>query len=376
MRSDGADRAAGAVCGAAIRLEGIGKEYGPITAVRNVTVDIGAGEFFTLLGPSGSGKTTLLQLVAGFTAPSRGELFIDGSPMSRVPPQRRDLGMVFQSYALFPHLNVFENVAFPLRVRRADRRVIRQQVDAALALVRLEGLGGRLPRQLSGGQQQRVAVARALVFRPRALLMDEPLGALDRKLREEMQLELKQLHRQVGATFIYVTHDQEEALRISDRMAVMRGGGIEQIGGPRAMYDAPATPFVAEFLGTSNFVRGVVRGSTEAGDRTIETDGGGRLVGLGIGALREGQSAIGSIRPERIQMTAAGVADAVATGRIEEIIYAGDATLWRVRTDELGILLAKEQNVATAERRREGDRVALCWRPADVRIFVVDGPSG
>ena len=361
--------------GAAIRLDRISKVYGPVTAVRDVTVDIGAGEFFTLLGPSGSGKTTLLQVVAGFSTPSSGEVFIDGVAMSAVPPQRRDLGMVFQSYALFPHLSVFENVAFPLRVRRADRRAIQRQVEAALGLVRLEGLANRMPRQLSGGQQQRVAVARALVFEPRALLMDEPLGALDKKLREEMQLELKQLHRQVGATFVYVTHDQEEALRISDRIAVMRAGAIEQVGAPQAMYEAPSSAFVAEFLGTSNFVRGVVREIRGTGDCVIETRGGGRLVGSASGPLTRGQLAVASIRPERIRLEEESAAEAVATGCIEEVIYTGEATLCRVHTDAYGSLLAKEQNRGAYGSRREGDRVALCWRPMDVRIFPADGPA-
>src|SRR5690242_2831427 len=225
--------------GASLRLETIAKTYGDVAALTDITVEVSAGEFFTLLGPSGSGKTTLLQIIAGFVEPTRGTLLMDGQPLAGVPPQRRNLGIVFQSYALFPHLTVFENIAFPLRVRRLRSTEIGRRVNGALEMVRLDGLGHRLPRQLSGGQQQRVAVARALVFEPRIMLMDEPLGALDKKLREEMQSEMKDLQRRLGATFIYVTHDQDEALRLSDRVAVMRHGMLEHVGTPTEVYNAP-----------------------------------------------------------------------------------------------------------------------------------------
>ncbi len=356
--------------GASIRLQAIWKRYGEVTAVRDVTVEIGSGEFFTLLGPSGSGKTTLLQAIAGFVIPSSGQIFIDGQEVSRIPPQHRNVGMVFQSYALFPHMSVFENVAFPLRVRRYPQAQIRSRVDAALALVRLPGFGSRLPRQLSGGQQQRVAVARALVFEPRALLMDEPLGALDKKLREEMQGELKQLQRDLGATFVYVTHDQDEALRISDRIAVMQHGVIEQVGAPAEMYEHPASLFVADFLGESNFVRAVVTMSDPDGTVVVETDDGGRMRGIAHLSVAVGARVVATVRPERLTFGEPGSEPLTATGAVEDAVYGGDATRWRVRTDRHGVLVVKEQNASDRMSRRTGERVTVRWRPADVRIFA------
>src|SRR5216117_3575949 len=238
-----------------------------------------AGSFFTLLGPSGSGKTTTLMMVAGFAHPTRGEIFVDGKPVAGLPPQKRDLGMVFQSYAVFPHLTVFDNIAFPLEIRRTRRAEIRQRVGQALELVRLAGYDQRLPRQLSGGEQQRVALARALVFRPRVLLMDEPLGALDKKLRAHMQLELKHIQQHLHVTVIYVTHDQEEALTMSDRVAVMRGGQTEQVGSPSKLYDAPGSPFVADFVGESNFLDGVVISTSPDGRAVVRAEGGLELRG-------------------------------------------------------------------------------------------------
>jgi ABC-type Fe3+/spermidine/putrescine transport system ATPase subunit len=257
--------AEGVGAGAEVRLHELTKTFGSVVAVQDVSVTIDPGSFFTLLGPSGSGKTTTLMMVAGFAYPTRGEVFVDGAPVAGLPPQKRDLGMVFQSYAVFPHLTVFDNIAFPLQIRHVRRAEIRQRVGEALELVRLRGYDGRLPRQLSGGEQQRVALARALVFRPRVLLMDEPLGALDKKLRAHMQLELKHIQRHLHVTVIYVTHDQEEALTMSDRVAVMQRGRIEQVGPPAELYEAPASRFVADFLGESNFVDGVVTGASVDG---------------------------------------------------------------------------------------------------------------
>src|SRR5262252_3250474 len=251
-------KASGPSKGAEVRLEGLVKTFGATRAVDGVTLTAQAGEFLTLLGPSGSGKTTTLSCVAGFAVPTEGEVFIGGTPVTFEPPFKRNVGMVFQNYALFPHMTVAENLAFPLRMRKRPAVEIRERVAGALALVQLEGLGGRAPRQLSGGQQQRVALARALVFEPPVLLMDEPLGALDRKLRIEMQLELKHLHARLGVTVIYVTHDQEEALTLSDHIAVMNRGRIEQVGTPLDLYENPRTRFVAEFIGESNVVEGTV----------------------------------------------------------------------------------------------------------------------
>ena len=246
--------------GAAVVLEKVSKSFGPVIAVDDVSVTIEPGEFITLLGPSGSGKTTTLMMIAGFDHPSAGEIYIDGTPIVGVPPYRRGIGMVFQNYALFPHLTVAENVAFALKQRSVAKPEIVGRVAETLDIVRLRGYEARYPRQLSGGQQQRVALARAIIFHPRVLLMDEPLSALDKQLREELQLEMKRLHQQLGITFIYVTHDQREALIMSDRIAVMNQGRIEQAGSPSDLYDRPATRFVAGFIGESNFLEGEVAG--------------------------------------------------------------------------------------------------------------------
>ncbi|MBL8660538.1 MAG: ATP-binding cassette domain-containing protein, partial [Rhodospirillales bacterium] len=239
------------------RLRGIEKTFdGESLVVRGVDLDILRGEFLTLLGPSGSGKTTILMMLAGFETPTGGEIVIDGRPVAHLPPHKRDIGIVFQSYALFPHMTVAENLAFPLRVRHRPRDEIRDRVERALAIVRLGGFGGRRPSQLSGGQQQRVALARALVFAPKLVLMDEPLGALDKQLREHMQIEIKHIHQTLGVTFVYVTHDQGEALTMSDRVAVMSNGVIEQLDTPENIYEAPLNAFVAHFIGENNRLPG------------------------------------------------------------------------------------------------------------------------
>jgi len=351
-------------------MDKIRKVYGDIAVVGDISLDIRAGEFFTLLGPSGSGKTTLLQMIAGFVSPSGGEVFIDGRSVVRVPPQHREVGMVFQNYALFPHLTVFENVAFPLRVRRVSRSAIRERVDNLLRLFQLEGLGGRMPRQLSGGQQQRVAVARALVFEPRALLMDEPLGALDKKLREELQLELKHLQRRVGATFVYVTHDQEEALTMSDRVAIMRRGVIEQVGDPREIYERPATLFVAGFLGETNLITGLVKGLEPIGGITVETHDGGRIRGMAPSRVGVGESVVAAIRPERIAVVNDGPGTGTVEGVVDEAVYLGDSIRWKVRTAQHGVVVVKEQNRANQQVRQVGEHVHLQWLPTDVRVFA------
>jgi putative spermidine/putrescine transport system ATP-binding protein len=291
----------------ALEVDGLSKRYGAVAALDDVSLDIRAGEFLTLLGPSGSGKTTLLMAIAGFVDPSGGTIRLDGQPIGHLPPEKRQFGMVFQGYALFPHLTVAKNVAFPLEVRGRDRTSIETEVGRALDLVQLGALADRLPRQLSGGQQQRVALARALVFDPHLLLLDEPLSALDRKLRVEVQLELKNLHRQVGRTFIYVTHDQDEALSMSDRVAIMRNGRIVQHGSPQQLYDRPRTWFVADFLGRSNFLR--VRVEARSGDELALSCGPARLVqtvpasGPGTDA-QPGDELLLALRPENVRVVA------------------------------------------------------------------------
>jgi spermidine/putrescine ABC transporter ATP-binding subunit len=360
--------------GAEVRLDGLGKTYGPVVAVREVSVTIGPGSFFTLLGPSGSGKTTTLMMIAGFVSPTRGEIFVDGRPVAALPPQKRDLGMVFQSYAVFPHLTVFENVAFPLRVRRVAAGELRRRVGEALELVRLQGYEARLPRQLSGGEQQRVALARALVFRPRVLLMDEPLGALDKKLRAHMQLELKHLQRQLHVTVVYVTHDQEEALTMSDRVAVMRGGGLEQVGAPAELYEAPQNRFVADFLGESNFLDGAIVGPAAAAGRyRVRTAGGLELQGIGAAPLAAGQAVTAAVRPEKLAPAEAPPAEGnVAKGVIEELIYAGDATRYRVALGPDGALTVRLPNRLAARPYAVGEAVTLTWDPAETRLFPRD----
>ena len=310
----------------ALEVDGVSKLYGAVAALDDVSLDIRAGEFLTLLGPSGSGKTTLLMAIAGFVEPSAGTIRLDGQPILHLPPERRNFGMVFQGYALFPHLSVAKNVAFPLEVRGRDRASVDLEVKRALDLVQLGALADRLPRQLSGGQQQRVALARALVFNPHLLLLDEPLSALDRKLRVEVQLELKNLHRQVGRTFIYVTHDQDEALSMSDRIAIMRHGRIVQQGSPKELYDRPRTRFVADFLGRSNFLR--ARVEARAGDELSLSCGTARLVqsappdGTAVAA---GEEILLALRPENISLRGPGAPALVnqVTARVENWSYLG-----------------------------------------------------
>ncbi len=371
--------AEGVTRGAEVRLHELTKTFGSVVAVENVSVTIAPASFFTLLGPSGSGKTTTLMMVAGFIYPTQGEVFVDGRAVAGLPPQKRDLGMVFQSYAVFPHLTVFENIAFPLQIRRARRTEIRQRVGEALELVRLEGYDRRLPRQLSGGEQQRVALARALVFRPRVLLMDEPLGALDKKLRAHMQLELKHIQRHLHVTVIYVTHDQEEALTMSDRVAVMQRGRIEQVGTPGELYEAPASRFVADFLGESNFVDGEVVGAPAAGRWLVRASGGLEFHGVGAVPLQMGQPVTAAVRPEKLVPVegSAGVTqtDVINTckGTVEEAIYAGDATRYRVALGGDSALTVKVPNRLGLRQHAEGDAVALTWSPEETRLFPRGG---
>ena len=338
---------------AAIELVGVEKEFATgshdVKAVEHVDLRIAEGEFFSLLGPSGCGKTTTLRMIAGFEEPTSGQILLHGRDMVGVPPFRRDVNMVFQQYALFPHMDVFENVAFGLRRKKVDKDEIRRRVAETLALVELEGREKRKPRQLSGGQQQRVALARALVNRPRALLLDEPLGALDLKLRQAMQLELKRIQREVGITFVYVTHDQEEALTMSDRLVVMNAGRIEQLGSPRELYEHPATRFVANFIGTSNILTGRLerRGDTWAlgglgpDERVLVADAGG---------AQEGQEVELAVRPEKVVLRAEQdppPPDRTALrATVNEIVYLGTSTQYRTVTDRGTAIAVYRQNAS------------------------------
>ncbi len=322
----------------AVHAEGLVKRFGDVLAVSGVDLDVRNGEFFSLLGPSGSGKTTMLRMIAGFELPDEGRIELAGRDVTRVPPFDRDVNTVFQDYALFPHMSVAENVEYGLRIRKVPRRERRERVDATLEMVRLDGYGGRRPSQLSGGQRQRVALARAIVNRPQVLLLDEPLGALDLKLRQEMQVELKRIQEDVGITFVYVTHDQEEALTMSDRLAVFNRGKIEQLGAPAEVYERPATEFVAGFVGTSN---------------VLERDG--RRF---------------AIRPEKIRILdesdAREPGARVECGHVRDVVYVGVLTRYVVELDDGGTLAVVRQNLerSSAEALEERGRpVLLEWRP-------------
>ena len=365
--------AAAMASGAQLRLRQLTRAFGAAKAVDRVSLDVPAGAFVSLLGPSGSGKTTTLNLIAGFLAPDSGDILLDERSIADVPPHKRNIGMVFQSYSLFPHMTVAENVGFPLRMRtRLSRQDARRRIDEMLALVQLGHLGARYPRQLSGGQQQRVAMARALVSHPRLLLMDEPLGALDKKLREQMQVEIKRIHRSVGTTVIYVTHDQTEALTMSDLVVVMHQARVAQVGTPRVLYEAPANLFVADFLGDSNLLTATV--AQVCGDEfAVEIGSGEKMhVTRGSSAAAPGSRAVVLIRPEDISVTATGGRTAgqdVLAGTIKDISYHGDTFKLDVAvgTDVLKVKVARERG-AGMER---GDSVFLTWRSSAVRLLPV-----
>jgi putative spermidine/putrescine transport system ATP-binding protein len=354
-----------------LELEDVTKRYGNIAAVEHVSLRLTNGEFLSLLGPSGSGKTTTLQMIAGLVQPSSGEILLSGRPIGPLPPYRRDIGMVFQNYALFPHMTVARNVAFPLEMRHMAGAEIGRRVEAVLKLVDLPGFEDRYPRQLSGGQQQRVALARAIVFEPTLLLMDEPLGALDKKLREQMQIEIKHLHKRLGISIIYVTHDQDEALVMSDRIGVFNRGRLEQIGPVEELYEQPRTRFVAEFIGETNTMPGKV-GSWEAGYCLLET-ADGPLRGRARAALAVGEWATLSIRPERIRLEAAEVQAGDVnrlTGRIAEVIYIGRGRKYVIEMASGATLTIAQPAKAP---RNVGDRVTALFAPEDAVIMVEAG---
>jgi spermidine/putrescine transport system ATP-binding protein/putrescine transport system ATP-binding protein len=348
---------------ALLALEGVVKRFGAATAVAGISLEIRENEFFALLGPSGCGKTTLLRILAGFEAPSEGQIRLAGRDIGRVPPERRPVNLMFQSYALFPHMSVRANIAYGLEMERLGRAEIAARVDAILATTQLGSLADRRPDQLSGGQKQRVALARALVKRPRVLLLDEPLGALDRKLREAMQLELKRLQHEVGITFVMVTHDQEEALVMADRIAVLRDGRLLQCDTPRAVYEAPADRFVAGFIGQMNFIPGrTVPGGVVAAD--------GTLIRADAAAV-PGTPAAAAVRPERIRIGPGPDLANRLEGRVETIAYHGLDQQLLVRTGAAAEPLLVRLTVAEAEQLglAPGAPVTVGWPAADTRIF-------
>jgi putative spermidine/putrescine transport system ATP-binding protein len=331
-----------------VRLESVTKAYGDVVAVDDLALDVAPGEFFTMLGPSGSGKTTTLRLIAGFESPDEGRVLLNGADVTRQPPYARDVNTVFQDYALFPHMTIGENVAYGMKIKRVGRTERNARTSEALELVRLGGLENRKPSQLSGGQRQRVALARAIVNRPQVLLLDEPLGALDLKLRQEMQIELKRIQQEVGITFIYVTHDQEEALTMSDRLAVFNDGRIEQVGTPAEVYEHPETEFVAGFVGISNVLERPVNGRPS------------RF----------------TVRPEKIRVLEEHEASEPGahseTGRIRDVVYIGMVTRYTVELDQGGVLIVTRQNLETTSSEvleARDKRVRLAWRPEHTYVI-------
>lgn len=362
MKTDSTHHSSRRQPGAALRLEGLTRRYEQAAVVDNLDLAIAPGEFVTLLGASGSGKTTTLMMVAGFTEPSQGRVLINDRDITHLPPAKRDLGVVFQHYTLFPHLSVADNLAFPLEMRGVARRDIKQKVADALALIQLDDKGHRLPRELSGGQQQRVALARALIFSPAALLMDEPLGALDKKLREHMQLEIKRLHVASGSTVVFVTHDQEEALTLSDRIAVMQQGRIAQIDTPHDLYTKPKNRWVAEFIGQSNFIDGQVSAIQQQG-YDVRLSSGETACGKGVAHLGVGQSVLAVLRPEHIRIGLPGDASAhlPISATIAEMLYLGHTLKLTLVLSDGARLLAQLQNSALEGTLRPGASVRIGW---------------
>lgn len=362
------ETAAGA--GSSVALDHIDKSFGATAAIQDLSLAIEPGEFMTLLGPSGSGKTTTLMMIAGFEIPTGGEIYIDSRPILGLPPHRRNIGMVFQNYALFPHMTVGENIGFPLRQRGVDKTTASASVKAVLKTVRLSGLEARYPRQLSGGQQQRVALARAIVFRPRVLLMDEPLSALDKQLREELQLEVKRLHKELGITFVYVTHDQREALVMSDRIAVINHGRIEQVGAPAELYDRPVNRFVASFVGESNFLEATAVGIET--DAVVANLGGRRIRAVGNGPIAVGAPLMLAVRPEKLWF-AYGAAPLEAdvnrlAATVRDVTLVGEMHRYTLETEFGTLLSLKQQHRFGLPSPRTSEPVTVEWSTHDTLV--------
>ena len=358
----------------AVQISDVTKAFGDVVAVNNISLDIADGEFFSMLGPSGCGKTTTLRLIAGFEQPTIGQISIMGQPVAGVPAYRRPVNTVFQSYALFPHMTVAKNVAFGLEMAKIPQNEIESRTNAALELVQMGSYGSRRPTQLSGGQKQRVALARAIVNQPRVLLLDEPLGALDLKLRKDMQLELKQIQEELGITFIYVTHDQEEAITMSDRIAVMDNGIVAQIGSPKEIYENPVSRFVADFIGETNFIKGKI---DSVGETTVLDAQGIHLVGSTSTDLKRGQDAVIAIRPEKISIVSAKDAGQSANksaiaGTVSQTIYIGTDTRYQIELTTGDKIFARLQNLEAGQdvQFNKGDEVSVEWSTQNAQILA------
>ncbi len=360
----------------AVELRNVWKRFpGPggevVTAVKDVSLQIADGEFFALLGPSGCGKTTSLRMIAGFELPTEGEVFIHGRAMGKTPPYQRPVNTVFQSYALFPHMTIGENVAFGLQMKGVAKQEIQRRVGEALEMVRLSGYERRKPKQLSGGQQQRIALARALVNRPEVLLLDEPLGALDLKLRKEMQLELKKLQREVGITFVFVTHDQEEALTMSDRIAVIEGGVALQVGSANDIYEHPNCRFVADFIGDTNFLEGTIA-QVDSNKAQVEMVGGISVWAHTPQRVRVGQSVTVTVRPEKMHIRPTATDINQVTGLVTDIVYIGTDTHYGILLDGGQAIRVREQNYSVESRllAREGETVSVRFAIEAARVLT------
>jgi putative spermidine/putrescine transport system ATP-binding protein len=353
-----------------VEIRGLRKEYGPVVALHETDLEVRAGEFLTLLGPSGSGKTTLLNLIAGMAAPSAGSIAINGRDVTNMPAEKRGIGMVFQNYALMPHMTVFENIAFPLQIRKMPRAEIRRRVAEVLELVRLPQLGERKPKELSGGQQQRISIARCIVYKPDLILMDEPLGALDRKLREQMQLEIARIHGELGITILYVTHDQEEALNMSDRIMLMNGGRVEQLGTPHELYFEPRTQFAADFIGASTLLDAEI---VEPGELATVRLAGGATCRVRLAAPVSAATA-GKIllRPEALSLVTGGEPPPghnVLHGHVTNTLVTGATSKHFVAVDGGGVVAVQELTNEAATRPDPSQRVQIAWPVAATRFL-------
>jgi len=359
-----------------LHIAGLSKRYGDFVALAPTQLDVARGEFLTLLGPSGSGKTTLLSLIAGLTQPDEGRVLVDGIDVTHGAPYERDIGMVFQNYALFPHMSIAENIAFPLKMRKVSAAESRRRVMEVLDMVHLPHVAQRLPRELSGGQQQRIALARCMVYRPAIILMDEPLGALDKKLRDQMQLEIKRIHRELGTTIVYVTHDQEEAMTMSDRICLMNGGAIEQLGAPQDLYFRPRTLFVADFLGESNLLEGVVESADDdsLSVRLVRHDAVGPALSNG-NPVKAGQKVTLMLRPQNLHISTSGdVGGPRLTGRLIDVMVTGSLTKLYLDTGlaDTAPLVVAYPTQRQAERYAIGQSLTVTWQASDAVAIPAD----